>query len=334
MAESTITAGELVASEIPRESIPAQVFLNHFFALNFHIQHDKHAYDLSELPYFQQFEVAVDEALKISVQKHLLNSWNTEYTLRSSAQATNESYLRHTLHWTFPQAYYSVQESLLAMLRLHGITTRQPERIIAEGGKLVAKGAYPQAVSFYAAGHPHRPRMRRLPYGRLNPGLQLLANEPEAQRQIGQFLRTTHRQRAQQVRRAVQANEQLALRSARTGDVLKRFDDQHWQQLSWRIGYTTVFDLLARLRISPGHREIERFIEADIDVALFHESLLGIVEYLNYVHEAYVVWAFGTDVYLGWLNALPDYLKDGFVAQRFQEHMAGDAEKDVANRMA
>ena len=327
MAETALSSGESSTLEISRESIPAQVFLNHFFALNYHIQHDEHAHQLSELPYLQQFEPQVDEAMMMSVQKHLLNSWNTEYTLRSSAQATNEDYLRHTLHWTFPQAHYSVQESLIAMLRLHGITTRQPERVIAEGGKLVAKGAYPAAVSFYATGNPHQPRMRRLPYGRLNPSLHLLASEPEAQRQIGQFLRTTHRQRAQQVRQAVQANEQIALRT-REGKVLKRFDERHWQQINWRIGYTTVFDLLSRLRISPGHREIERFIEADIDVALFHESLLGIVEYLNFVHEAYVVWAFGTDTYQEWLNGLPDYLRGGFVAERFAQRMVGDGEKE------
>ncbi len=327
MAEIALVTSEASTLEIPRESIPAQVFLNHFFALNYHVQHDEHAHQLSELPYLQQFEPQTDEAVMASVQKHLLNSWNTEYTLRSSAQATNESYLRHTLHWTFPQAYYSVQESLLAMLRLHGITARQPERVIAEGSKLIARGAYPVAISFYATGHPNQPRMRRLPYGRLNPSLHLVANGPEVQRQIGQFLRTTHRQRAQRVRQAVQANEQTALRT-RTGKVLKRFDDRHWQQINWRIGYTTVFDLLSRLRISPGHREIERFIEADIDVALFHQSLLGIVEYLNFVHEAYVVWAFGTDTYREWLNGLPDYLKDGFVAERFEQRIVGDGEKE------
>ena len=201
-----------------RASIPAQVFLNHYSALNFHIQQDEHAYHLAELPYFEQFEADVNLTTEASVQKHLLNSWNTEYTLRTSAKTADHAYLRHTLHWTFPQAYYSVQESLLATLRLHGITTRQPKRVAAEGGKLVAAGAYPQVVSFYATGNPHRPRMRRLPLGRLNPGLQAVNNDPEAQRQIGQFLRTTHRQRAQQIRQQVQMNEQWALRSERTGE--------------------------------------------------------------------------------------------------------------------
>ncbi len=312
---------------LDRSSIPAQVFLNHFHALNFHIQQDEDAHCLSDLPYLSTFEARDSAAVQTSVQKHLLNSWNTEYTLRSSALLNSDSYLRHTLHWTFPQAYYSVQESLLAMLRLHGVNTRQPERVVSEGSKLVIGGAYPRAVSFYAVGHPRKPRMRHLPFGRLNPSLQMAATEPEAQRQVGQFLRSTHRQRAQRVRQQVQSSEQHALRSPRTGEVLRRFDDRHWQQINWRIGYTSVFDLLARLCISPGHREIERFIDADIDTRLFHESLLGIVDYLNFVHEAYVVWVFGTDIYQDWLNGLPDYLHDDFVAERFKQHIVNDGEK-------
>ena len=113
------------------------------------------------------------------------------------------------------------------------------------------------------------------------------------------------------------------------GKVLRRFDDRHWQQLHGRIGYTTIFHLLARLQISPGHREIERFIEAAIDVTLFHQSLLGIVDYLNFVHEAYVVKALGTNMYRQWLTQLPDYLKDGFVAARFEKHIADNVQAVV-----
>ena len=116
MTESAIISDTSPAREIPRASIPAQVFLNHFSALNFHILHDEHAYSLYELPYFEQFDADVNLTAEASVQKHLLNSWNTEYTLRNSAKIGDHDYLRHTLHWTFPQAYYSVQESLLATL--------------------------------------------------------------------------------------------------------------------------------------------------------------------------------------------------------------------------
>lgn len=312
-----------------RKSIPAQVFLNHFFGLYFHIKNNAEAYRLQNVPYFQQFEADLSEQQREKIRKHLLNSWHTEYTLRTTAQMGDSTYLKHALHWTFPQAYYSVQEMLMAMLILHHLDVRWPNRIEMESNKLVVKGAYPRAASFYAVGHAHRPRLYRLPYGKYQPGLQQVESEQEAQRQIGQFLRTTHRQRALQVRSQVQNNPLTALRSQKTGKILQRFEDQHWQQLSWRIGYTTIFNLLSRLRISANHREIERFVEADIDMKLFHESLLGIVSYLNLVHEAYVAKAVGITTFQEWVQALPDYLQSSFIKERLEQitTIVGEAEK-------
>lgn len=302
-----------------RKSIPAQVFLNHFFGLYFHIKHHAEAYRLQSLPYLQQFKVDLSAQQQENIRRHLLNSWHTEYTLRTTAQIGDSTYMKHALHWTFPQAYYSVQEMLRAMLMLHGVNSRWPSLVDAESGKLVVKGAYPRAMSFYAVGHPHQPRLYRLPYGKYQPGLLQAETEQEAQRQIGQFLRTTHRQRALQVRTQVQNNPLTALKSQKTGRILKRFEARHWQQLSWRIGYTTIFSLLSRLRISANHREIERFVEADIDMKLFHESLLGIVSYLNFVHEAYVAKAVGIETFQQWIQELPDYLQVSFLKARSDE---------------
>ena len=300
------------------QSIPAQVFLNHFFALYYYIEHDPRAYYVSDLPYFQSFNPTLSDEVIASAKRHLLNSWNTEYTLRSTAEQGSDEYLRHSLHWTYPQAYYAVQESLIAMLRLHDNTTRRPEWVTQAGSRLIVRGGYPRAASFYATGNPQRPQLRRLPFGQTNPGLQLTQSVQEAQQQIGQFLRTTHRQRGQQLRTVVQNDPELALRSERTGKILRRFDDAQWVKLGQQVGATTIFHLLSRLRVSDSHREIERFIDADIDVALFHESLLGIVHYLNFVHEAYVVKAMGVEAYGQWLETLPDYLQDSFIEERFE----------------
>jgi hypothetical protein len=57
------------------------------------------------------------------------------------------------------------------------------------------------------------------------------------------------------------------------------------------------FDLLSRLQISTSHREIERFVEAEIDFTLFHNSLLNLVSYLNGIHESYVAKALGLEKY-------------------------------------
>ena len=158
-----------------------------------------------------------------------------------------------------------------------------------------------------------------MPLAHYKPGLQIAGKELEAQAQIGQFLRTTRRQKAKSVRQQVQANAATAIRSSRTSEVLQKFGPQHWQQLTWRIGYTTLFDLMARLRISSTHREIERFVEADIDFKLFHESLLQIVSYLNGIHESYVAQALGIQQYEAFVQELPKHLQGSFVAARMHE---------------
>ncbi|MGV3639091.1 MAG: hypothetical protein ACO1NZ_01155, partial [Adhaeribacter sp.] len=139
------------------------------------------------------------------------------------------------------------------------------------------------------------------------------------QAQIGQFLRTTRKMQAQVIRRQVQSNSQTALRSPKTGQVLEKWNSSHWQQITWRMGYTTLFDLLSRLRISSTNKEIDRFVEADIDFKLFHDSLLEIVSYLNGIHESYVAKAMGLAKYEQLVASLPAHLQDSFVTARLRD---------------
>jgi hypothetical protein len=305
-----------------KKSIPAQVFLNHFFAINYHIRHSQQAYNLPQIKFFVHHQPALKPAQAEQIKKHLLNSWSTEYALRATGKMGDESFLRNALHWTFPQAYYSVFAGLQAFLQTLGIASNFDEQVRREVGRLVVRGFYPEAIGFYAAGHYEQFKVHRLPLAHFKPGLQLATQEQEAQAQVGQFLRTTRRLRAQQIRQAVQQNPATALRSGRTGDILQKFSQDHWNQLTWRFGYTCYFDLLSRLRISANHREIERFVEADIDFRLFHQSLLELVEYLNCIHEAYVAKAVGLEVYREWITALPAHLRDGFVKERFNGKIA------------
>ena len=325
------TEEELQEQEQWQRSIPAQIFLNYFYALRSHIEHSEDAYALDKLAGFQQPELSLSETELESVKRHLLNSWNTEYAIRQTAALGDTDYQQHALYWTFPQAYYSIEESLRAMLRVHGSTERNPARILTEAGRLVKRKVYPPALSFHAFGEAHHPAVYGLPLGRWNkPGLALAQDDREVQSQLRQFLRTTHRQRSQQVRTWVQSNPKLAIRSERSGDVLRRFNREHWQKLAWRTGYTTVFHLLQRLVISASHREIERFVVADIDMALFHQSLLEVISYINFVHEAYVAQAVGIETYEKWLSDLPGYLKDGFIGHRYQERIVSVLTQNTA----
>lgn len=302
-----------------RKSIPAQVFLNYFFAINYHLHHAADDGGLNHLAFFREFRPELNKQDVTLITKMLHSCWSTEYALRATAELGHEDFLRHALHWTFPQAYYSIYAGLQAFLYTLHQKQLAPEQVQREAGRLVVKNAYPRPVGFYAAGHYNDFTIHRLPLAGHKPGLQIAEGEVEAQAQIGQFLRTTRRMQAQQVRRQVQSNPNTAIRSARTGDILEKWSAQHWQQITWRIGYTTLFDLLGRLRISGSHKEIDRYVEAEIDFKLFHESLLHLVSYLNAVHESYVAKAVGLEKYQEIVASLPAHLQQGFVEARLHD---------------
>ena len=65
-----------------------------------------------------------------------------------------------------------------------------------------------------------------------------------------------------------------------------------------------------------GPRETERFVDSEVDVRLFHQSLVDIVAHVNSVHEAYVAKALGIDAYRQLIAKLPTYLQESFVRER------------------
>ena len=299
-------------------SIPAQVFLNHFFGIHYHIEHSGEAYSMYNLPYFLNHHPTMTKDQVEYAKKMLVNSWSTEYALRTTAELGDEQYLRNALHWTFPQAYYSILFSIRAFLATHDVTGINEELIRREISRLVVKGFYPLPVAFYAAGAFGETSILKLPLADYKAGLRLPAKGAEAQAHIAQFLRTSRNIRAKKVKQQVQNNPQYALRSPRTGEILQKFSKKNWREITWRIGYTTYFDLISRLKISANYREIERFTEADIDFKLFHKSLADIVAYLNFIHESYIAKAMGLEKYSEFVYDLPKHLKISFVQERLE----------------
>ncbi|MBO0930164.1 hypothetical protein [Fibrella aquatilis] len=302
-----------------RKSIPAQVFLNHFFAMDYHIQHQNDLFDLVKFPIFRQFG-GLGAADNKALEKLLLNSWSAEYALRITPVVNDEQYLQSSLHWTFPQAYYSCLFSARAFLAVQGINVSNEELIRKRIGNMVVRGHYPASVGYYALGPINSYRIQRLPMAKriADSGRDLLlpSRHSSAQIEVAQFLKTTRDQRIKALRNAVQKNPKTALRSARTGEILQKFGPEQYKQLAKQIGYTTYFDMLSRLRISSTNREIERFVDSEVDVRLFHQSLVNIVSHVNSVHEAYVAKALGIDAYRQLIAKLPTYLQESFVRER------------------
>ncbi|MCY7352578.1 MAG: hypothetical protein LH606_18300 [Cytophagaceae bacterium] len=311
----------LQADEDFRRAIPAQVFLNHFSALSLHLKNAQPD-EAAPLPRLLKFRPKLRPDTEATVKRLLGNAWSTEYALRQAASQRDDPFASNTLYWTFPQAFYSVFFSLRAFACLRGLTVSEDETTLRRfTGRLVSTGYYPAALSFYADGDYNQPSLHGLPYGRHTPErLATPSAERDAQAQLGQFLRATRRLQFTQLRESNQANPGLALRNARTGAILTRFGAGDWRKLTPLLGPTTFYDLLARLRISDNYREVERYVEADIDFQLFHQSLVQVVETLNGVHETYVARALGPAVYREYLKSLRPYLRQA-ASERFEEYI-------------
>ena len=309
-----------------RRSIPAQVFLNHFFAMDYHIQHQHDLFDLAKFPIFRQFGGLGAADRQSALEKLLLNSWSAEYALRITPVINDEQYLQSSLHWTFPQAYYSVLFSARAFLAVQNINVSNEELIRKRIGNMVVRGHYPASVGYYALGPINNYRIQRLPMAKRmaeasRSDLTLPSRNTSAQVEVAQFLKTTRDQRIKALRNVVQNNPKTAMRSARTGEILQKFGPEQYKVLARQIGYTTFFDMLSRLRISSasptgGVREIERFVDSEVDVRLFHQSLVSIVSHVNAIHEAYVAKALGIEAYRQLVAKLPAYLQESFVRER------------------
>jgi hypothetical protein len=152
--------------------------------------------------------------------------------------------------------------------------------------------------------------------------LLLPSRQGSVQAELAQFLKTTRDQRVRTLRNVIQNNPKTAFRSPKTGEVLQKFSVEQYKQLAKQIGYTTYFDMLSRLRISSTNREIERFVDSEIDVKLFHQSLVNIVSHVNAIHEAYIAKAIGVDAYRQLVAKLPTYLQESFVRERMNSVIA------------
>ncbi|GAB2778713.1 hypothetical protein GCM10027275_22700 [Rhabdobacter roseus] len=307
--------------ELWRKSIPAQVFLNHFFGIHRHIAHQQAQHSIADLGTFKSFAPELSQEQKEQAKKMLIQCWNTEYALRTTAANGDESYLKNALHWTFPQAYYCLLFGAKAFLAAQGATVMSENAVRLRLARLVTSGWYPLPVSFAAFGSPGHYSYRALPEGYRTPNLELVDSPKESQAQVGQFLRTTRTLQVRALRRRLQDNPATAQINKQTGQPLAKFSRKHWDVVARALGATTFFDLFSRLKISANHREIGRFVEAEIDVRLFHRSLLETVVYLNTIHEAYVAKALGKNAYQFFLDQLPGYLRKGFVQKRFEEEI-------------
>jgi len=310
--------------EMAKKAIPSKVFFNHFFAVNYNIQSDVDKYKLKKIPYFNSLKLQNPKFKSETVRKLLWNSWSTEYAYNLGTQVNNDDYYKFALHWNFPQAYYSVYLAMTAFHETQGIANDQHEKSIKLFGNSIKDNHYPNAISFHSSGLYEDFKYKNLETFKRFPkdysGLTRIESLDEAQTQIASFLKSTRVKNAEHKReKLAEAKDKKFLNGK--GEFRKKFSKEHWDMIYQTIPVTTILNLMYRLRIKANYHDVETFIHADIDFRTFHECLGGIIDYLNFVHESYIVKVIGNKEYEQILLKFPNHLNKTTSVRRYNEQI-------------
>jgi len=312
----------LESREQQARSIPSRVFFNHFFAIIYCISCNEDRFKLNKVNFYNAIKVKNPEFKIKEVKKLLWNSWSTEYAYRIGEKIDNSEYYKFSLHWNFPQAYYSAYLAMTAFHETQGIANDQHEKSIKLFGNSIKDKHYPTAISFYSRGLKDEFQYHGLPtfkgFPKDNSSLTIIDCLEDAELQLATFLKTTRKHNATDKRERFKKQKDKRFLNGKK-EFRKAFGKIHWDIIYETIPVTSVFNLLYRLRIKANYRDIESFINADIDFKSFHASLGELIHYLNFIHEAYVVKAIGNETYEKVLNDFPSHLNDRTALRRYHE---------------
>lgn len=232
------------------------------------------------------------------VARWLVNGWSTEQLLKINSEQLVGEALRHSLHWAFPQAYYSAFAVTLAYFKAVGYTETSHNSVIRKFGIQADADSYPQTVACTASGA--KPIVfQNLSPCELDTSLTFSPDSPQlVDAQVAQFLRAT---RDLDLREKKGDLRILTARGARK----KSFNASDWSTVATALGPTSVLGLLYRKRIKANYRDIDSFLHEEIDAEAIYRNLLRIVGALNFVHEVYLACMITCDAVEGIIARIP-----------------------------
>lgn len=288
MPEFDISADEI---QLSSPDFAALMTNRQFDALAQHIEKENIIRDLQSTGRITQFKQKQGKRLS-DAAKWLSNGWSTEQLLRLNAKELDDEHLSASVHWAFPQAYYSVYTVALGFFRSLGLEDNSHRDVRNRVGEYCQHGSYPQSISVYADGGLQEIRFENieepdtkgssLEYDRTDGAL--------VRKHICQFLRSTRETDLKDKR------EDFSFKT-KDGRDKKQLSRSERKRVSDRLGPTTILDLLYRKRIKANYRDVATYQSEDLKTARLLANLVHVVSCLNFVHEAYTAAAHGQDDY-------------------------------------
>lgn len=275
----------------------AQMTKNQFLALNEKITLDKIINELSDINYWKKINKAKNFDYN-KTKQCLLNSWSTECLLVYNNTFKNRDFAPYTLHWAFPQAYYSVFMSILAFYSSVGYSQTSHVNVSKQLGVLIFQNKFPASISFYAKGGLNNILCVNLVPNDSEPSIKLELSDPcSVDKQISQLLKSTR-----EIQLKDQKDSMKNVIKTQKGKSKQNFSTEDWLKVSDSVGYTTLYHFLYRKRLKSNYRDIQVFFHPDIDSANILQILTNLVHVLNLISEFYIFKSVGKKIYESLIN--------------------------------
>lgn len=242
-----------------------------------------------------------DEAV---VNRWLINGWSTEQLLVTNSQYLSGDALRHSLHWAFPQAYYSVFAVTLAYFKAVGYTEVSHTAVIRKFGTEAEGRRYPQALACTANGTTLERTFLNLAPAPLETSITFHPDDGgTVDGQIAQFLGATRDLDLQEKKKDIRI-------LTATGTRKKAFTTPDWGRVSHALGPTSLLSLLYRKRIKANYRDIDSFLHDEINAEALYSHLLRIVGATNFVHEVFLACSMSCETLERVITNLPEGMSE------------------------
>ena len=280
-----------------------------FAALAARLQIDGLARD-TEAAIRSQRMTAATSCDRATVARWLLNGWSTEILLCLNQSAFNETdALRHSLHWAFPQAYYSAFSLALGYFKAVGFPETSHKAVLRKFAQEVIDGRYPDAISFALTGAGSLV-FKGLRATSLPTTITFDASDPAiVDGQITQYLRATRGN-------DLKAKKQELKFKTKTGGKKKALRKAEWEEVASKLGPTALLHLLYRKRIKANYKDIETFLHPEMNPHRMYANLLTVLDGINFVHEAFIATAMGPDFINEAVYRLPEHARSRVQARR------------------
>lgn len=228
----------------------------------------------------------------IDVSQWLRNSWNTESILAQNLSIIHNTNQSFCMQWAFPQAYYAVFGSILAMYKSIGYTETSHTAVLRKYCSLMTEGKLPESISITCDGIEKEFTYNNivLPKNTQSHMELDIQNNETIDHHICQFLRATRKLRLQEKAPTMNFKK-------KNGEKRQKLNKENWLQVSKAIGPTSILDFLYRKRIKGNYQDIETYNCPYFKGEEVLTCLINVVSRINLVNEIYIAKAIGMKDY-------------------------------------